>query len=270
MQEQNPPITSKIYTLEDLRRFSTITEVPYGSFARYCSTPEKEKSMILDHEWNYYINPYGFRDPWNIGSTNTKIGFYGCSFTFGVGLPTHQTFSHLVKEKLTPNQVDIFNIGVGGGSIHRIAKLLAGSIELLELDLVVLTLPTYLRFLVIDENLWYHDLLPNFKITHSNELDAKRDHLYKLFSEHDFESIAGDYIQWMLAELSKKNIKSVWSSWDEATYNVIKAYVDPSMMFPKFSHIEGDVARDQVHPGPIVHNLYADQIVDVIKRNYLI
>jgi hypothetical protein len=56
----------------------------------------EEEKVVKPGDWQYRINKYNFREPWNFEAHTPKIGFFGCSFTFGEGIEYPDTFVNIV------------------------------------------------------------------------------------------------------------------------------------------------------------------------------
>ena len=208
-------------------------------------------------DWEYYINEYGFRDPWRLETNTKKIGFFGCSVTFGVGLDSRYTFTNLVEQAYGSTFVESINLGVGGSSIQRMAKLVSSAIRVIDFDAIVLTLPTTDRFLVTDHENVLTDMLPSFI---NDSVGKKSQAFYTYFTQADRDMYATDYIHWILAETKNLNIKVLWSSWDQQTYRQLQEIVRPEYLLPQMLTI--DRGRDNGHPGVLSAARHAENIID--------
>lgn len=256
------PIPNHTSKLEDLLAFSSVgfsSDIEPNTFVRYMSEYEEKTSKVLDNDWDYYLNYYGFRGPWRLEDSTKKIGFFGCSVTFGIGVHHTNIFPTLVENNLGIDKVESINLGMGGSSIQRIAKLVSATTNVLELDAVVLTLPPFYRFLVLNKDNLMIDILPGF---YRENCENIQKFLYgKSFGQNNLESIYIDYVHWIISEL--KPVKRVlWSSWDNETYNLLKTIIDKENLLPAFAMV--DEARDK-HPGIQSHKMYASHICKKLK-----
>ena len=204
------------------------------------------------HDWNYEINTSGFRGKWDLNSDVIKIGFFGCSITLGQGVVEHDIFSSVVEQYYTDN-VKSLNFGTTGASIQRVAKIISASSNLIDFDIIVITLPPSTRFAFIKHDVgMLTDLLPD----QQNLPEYKS--LYNILTQDDFDMYACDAIQWIKAELRGKKI--LYSSWCPYTYEILKNLVDKEQLLPLFP-MNDTRARDSMHPSSVCHKSYAEYII---------
>ncbi len=89
----------------------------------------------------YTYNSRGFRDR-EFDNTPSGIAL-GCSFTEGVGIPAENTWPAQLSNLLKTN---IWNLGVGGGSLDTAYNLLEHYLDKLNVQFVVLGVPPMNRF----------------------------------------------------------------------------------------------------------------------------
>jgi len=89
----------------------------------------------------YTYNSRGFRDR-EFDNTPSGIAL-GCSFTEGVGIPAENTWPTQLSNLLKTN---IWNLGVGGGSLDTAYNLLEHYLDELNVQFVVLGIPPMDRF----------------------------------------------------------------------------------------------------------------------------
>lgn len=242
--------------LEDLLEYTSIgwnSEVKPDSYVRYMSEHEKQTSKKLKNDWDYYINPYGYRGHWKLKTNSKKIAFFGCSITFGVGVPFENTFSNLVESYYKSGDVESINLGLPGSGIQRIAKLVSASTNIFNFDAVVLTLPSSSRFLISDNYNLLIDIVPRFT---SQDYKKAYKLIYNHFGNSTLDMYYVDYIHWINKELSSVP-KVLWGSWDPYSYSIIQEVIKKDNMLPPFPHI--DMGRDR-HPGVLTHKKWAEDI----------
>lgn len=229
---------------------------------RYLSRFEASNSNTgPGDDWDYYLNSLRFRDEWRLADSTKKIGFFGCSVTFGIGLPSRQTFAKLVESHYLPH-AESLNFATPGASIIRISNILREAIKHFQLDCVVITLPTMERFQLFFNNALM-DIMPTYA---PPGMKDKSKHIYKALGQTDLTFISSNYIQSMVYLLDKSNIPALWGSWDENTLSLLQNMIPSSYVLPLIPH--GDTfgfARDNGHPGPNAVGPYADAIVDKIN-----
>jgi hypothetical protein len=234
---------------------------------RFLSQFEKSKSNSKEDDlWDYYLNDQLFRDEWKLLPTTKKIGFFGCSVTFGIGLPSHQTFPKLVEHHYNSDRVESLNFATPGASISRISKIVRAAITNFSLDLAVITLPSISRFPLMEDGI-LRDINPMFS---PDELKHRAKYFYKAVNDTDLSLIAIDNILLISAQLAEKNIPVLWGSWDSDTLNLLNQVVQHNTILPFLEH-HGDMgfARDNSHPGPVSAAAYASSIIDKINNQII-
>ena len=224
----------------------------------YFHSPEQDADK---DPWLYQINRYGYRGE-NWSFNRQSIGFFGCSFTFGVGV--NKSVGDYVQEKLS---VDCINMGQPGASAITILKTFTNFIKFHPVDFAIITLPSFSRvyYPVYDSKLssWnYGSLIPNWVAPDMNKIHKAA---YKFFSEDTNAAYLYDYIQAAenAASISKTTI--LWSSWDHATSDFLKLIVDANKII-FVGNIGLDKARDQMHPGPRSVEQWSSNVVQKLKK----
>jgi hypothetical protein len=255
-----------VKTIEELGQYTSGIRPPgsgrpyrskYQSAHEESESSENIKNDPAKWDWEYYINEYGFRDPWRLETNTKKIGFFGCSVTFGVGVDSKCTFSNLVEQAYGSTVVESINLSVGGASVQRMAKLVSSAVQIIDFDAIVLTLPTTDRFLVLDNENRFTDMVPRFT---GHTVENKYEAFYKHFTQADRDMYATDYIHWMLAELKNLNIKVLWSTWCKHTNIILQEIIEADSLLP-YMHLS-DFGRDNGHPGIETHKCYANNIIN--------
>lgn len=254
---------NELYQLSSLHNVNN-----YGKSISKLHDMEVAVTPTGETEWSYYINEHGFRGSWDIHTDKTKIAFYGCSFTFGMGVSDESAFASVVEKKLGKEQYKSVNFGCVGSSVQRIAKLLNKSLDIVNPSIVVLLLPPKERFLTFDEECQnFIDLMPSASpvrmYENCNNSKYKHATVYKQFQNSDFISIYTDYVRWIDSELRLRNLTSYWSSWSFDSYNIINENISKNNILPMFEI--GDFGRDRIHPGINSHKKFAQIIVNKIK-----
>lgn len=212
-----------------------------------------EDKYIDQDSWKYIINPWNFRDHWNFDDNRSKIGFFGCSFTFGEGIDSIDTFVDIVSKKFNLNP---FNFGIGGASIERIARTVSAVVNLIDIEYAVITLPSCHRTLYIDDTGSMINFLPSSPPSKFVRLSKQLTSL-----DDDFYIIrALSSVNWIYDVLNKKNIKFLISSWDYPL-NYLCKKIFPLHTLDPFPIVDDKQARDRLHPGIKSQQAHADQII---------
>jgi len=206
--------------------------------------------------WKYYFNQYNFRDEWHF-DRRKKIGFFGCSFTFGEGIDSKDTFVQIVGNELNYSS---FNFGIGGASQERILRTYMAALRVIDFDIVVVTLPTPIRQMYVSDDGEIVNLIP----MHNEDAYTKvGKELTRLTDTYYYNKELTNINTFkMLADL--KGIKILIGSWDHPTVELVKQTM-PSIALDPFPNIDKHEARDNQHPGPISQKTYARQIMEVLR-----
>lgn len=216
-----------------------------------------EKKIIPEDQWwKYKINYYNFRDDWNFTNTlDPKIAFFGDSFTFGDGIDAPDTHPKYIQNLINART---YNVGKGGASLERIARIFAVFSKFVKYDIAVFTLPHIYREYFVDDAGFLTDLVPNTseKSEHSKYMEQFI-HLHENYQKMKL-SLCINYI---LTVAEFYNIKVLINTWDMPTFDLLKIIAPDRMMknvFPPTTDILN--ARDGLHPGPLAQHEYADEI----------
>jgi hypothetical protein len=212
-----------------------------------------EDKLVQPGDWTYYINKYNFRDPWVLDTTKPKVGFFGCSFTFGEGIKSEDTFVQLVSKECN---LQPFNFGISGASVHRSAKIFSTVTNLIDLDYAIFTLPQWHRQLYIDQAGSIINLIPGW--SHMNH-EALNNKLVEVGEEYHIVQTVS-FITWIHDIAKLRNIKLILSSWDHPLNDLCQVMYPDITILP-FPNIDDKQARDKLHPGPLSHVAHADQII---------
>ena len=208
--------------------------------------------------YNYKLNNCNLRGSnWDLTSTKSKIGYFGCSFTFGEMVEEKFIFPTVVSRKIDYNG---FNFGVSGASIQRVGRSFSAASKLFDFEYAVITLPDWYRinYLNDDSNgVAYKDisLLTSSGLPSHILEDLK---LYQMLNESNGVQRMIDTVDWILDIAQYKSTKVIFSSWSDQVSSALKQlYPDYSIdLFPIV-----DTVADNDHPAEQSHQRYADMIV---------
>ena len=212
--------------------------------------------------YNYKLNNCNLRgDNWDLESTKPKIGFFGCSFTFGEMVEVEHIFPTLVADSIGYNG---FNFGVSGSSIQRVGRSFSAANKLFDFEYAVVTLPDWHRinYLNNDSNgVAYKDIsvyasgLPSYILN-----DLK---LYQSLGESAPVQRMIDTVDWIIDIAKNKSIKIIFSSWSDPVSRALKQLY-PEYTVERFPIV--DTVADNDHPAEQSHQKYADIIVRRINE----
>jgi hypothetical protein len=255
-----PAAPATVKTLEDLRHYGSAHKEVVGKFATTESVLVKavnafEEENVSDDDWKYEFNQYHYRGIWDFDSDRPKLGFFGCSFTFGEGIKSEDTFVELSSEHLMMNP---FNFGIGGSSVERVARTFAAANNVIDLDYAVITLPAWYRQLHIDINDYGKiiNLIPGYPHNGFKKLNQ----IFDIVDDDYYINRAVSSINWIYDNAKAHNVKVLFSSWDHPC-NELCELMYPDNTLKPFPNIDDKCARDKMHPGPKSQYAHAEQIV---------
>lgn len=249
---------------------------------RYTDQYEREKSLeaikngytnYADQDFEYIINEAGFRGPWQLGdNTSPALGVFGCSFTFGVGLPDYDSYPYLIGNNLG---CQVYNFGVPGGSMNRATRYYSLASSYQKFDYVIFLVPHIGRMEVprmFGDHVSCMNVIPNWESSDKTE-EVKRKEIYKALDDDYFEYDTLRNVMQCVTLAKANNTKIYFSSWDMPTYDLIYDYLgaDSGMMLPWFEVLEfqkgtrSNLARDGAHPGPMSHATFAQRSMVYLK-----
>lgn len=264
-------------SLDDVLRYTTAS-------ANLSNLP-KDKNTIIDYftiaelqhadDWNlehfnYEINPYGFRFVNN--KTTYEIAAFGCSFTFGVGLPAKSLWHQLLGEK---KKKDVANFGLPGSSALTAIELFLITSNHIEMQTVILLLPSMHRMQIakkhpIQDEVNLVSIIPGQPSKMAQYYNIEAEEIFKYIPDEEKIKQLRDHLY--LADMMSgiRNIKLFISSWDEDTYQLLESMefkntkILPAWKSDSKNHAENDLARDKLHPGIDHHRKFSDLVADLI------
>jgi len=263
--------------ISDIRRFSSLVD-QYNL---------KDESIVVDYQslgelehadtwkyphFQYNIHKYGYRID-NIPS-EVDIAAFGCSFTFGQGLPSEMLWHSKLAQSLGMSSI---NFGIPGSSIETSVDLFLIASQHIKIKHAIFLLPVHTRkqIATVNKNSGEIRYLPimsnlfNSQLAKYYELDVEA--IYKYMPDEEFLKVSKN--QLFLAELIGKlrGVNVYFSAWDPDTYQMLtKLNFTSSKLLPSWhsrnsSQLKNDLARDNAHPGPEHHNDWATNIKEYIK-----
>jgi len=179
-------------------------------------------------------------DPiYNDENAKYQIYTFGCSWTYGWCLEQEQSFPHLLGDKDTT----IHNYGAGGTGLDFAAKTLSEVyIPESTRQIFIITVPHYFR------RTWFDDDGVVYKAWEVKEKVSVNEYNNYYNFLHNYE----------LINRFVGRDKIIWGTWDgELPQEYFDVYFDLT-----------DLAKDDLHPGPIAHKEYAEKIKDVLQDRF--
>jgi hypothetical protein len=232
----------------------------------------------------YEFNEYGFRI--NTSSTknnsSNKIACFGCSNTFGQGLPWDETWVSVLNKKLGNNWVTK-NYGVCGASNDTIARLVSNYINNNKPKIICCYFPEIFRLEFFDKNLDLNNFFPSRVDNRSPITDYNA---YKTLAteENCFFNFIKNFKLIQNLCLSN-NIKFYWNTWSENILGLGKENIIKLLDYNSFTgslyddsdiykHIPNNYdwhinsARDGAHFGTLINEKLANSFYKKIIKDF--
>jgi len=235
------------------------------------SIPEDQNKDSWKYEdFNYQFSEHGFRDgdlPKHI-----DIAAFGCSYTFGVGLPSNSLWHKLLTKN---TNLISYNFGQPGASIGAITDTFNIVSNNVKIDKAVFLLPNYMRDLIAFEEInkpWkksfkLKSIMPQLPTLGYLYNDIITEEHYKYTPECEFIRKMKDAIYLLEKIASIRDIKVYISSWDHPTYELLQtmdlryARLLKEWTWPNDETLNKDLARDSMHPGFLHHKYWIEQVL---------
>jgi hypothetical protein len=235
----------------------------------------------------YHINKYGYRvNPTNNDKNENIIACFGCSNTFGVGLPLNQTWSYLIEKKLN-NGFIVKNYGVSGASNDTIARLIFNYTIKYKPKIICCYFPEIFRMELFNNQSKLEFLTPSYGGTN---LDPNSS-FYKAYKEiSSIDNCLFNFIKnFKLIQFicNNNDIKFYWNTWSDNILDMSKQNIINNLDFNSFtgSLYDGDdaesyklipdnyewranSARDGSHFGELINEKLSDSFVRKIKKDF--
>lgn len=255
---------SLVKTVEDLRPFGFLNQDSYTKrfnnnqkFVEIKTVQESELETFKQNPWVYTIGKNNFRGVWDFDDSRSKIGFFGCSFTFGEGIKAEDTFVDIVSKNFNLNA---FNFGVAGSGVERVARLFSAATSVIDFEYAVVTLPGWHRQLHIETDGSMINLIPHWAPKGYEKLTD----LLTQVDEEYYVVRAATSINWIYDIAKYKGIKLIFSSWDHPQNEFCKLAFPENTINP-FPNLDDKCARDKMHPGPKSQAAHAAQIIEAFN-----
>lgn len=244
IKKQAPWHFGMAYAGQKLKWLPTDTK---ESFERLLQNQEcreyfRNKGWLEPDAITYRINSKGFRSEEFDPQAHSLVSL-GCSYTIGIGLPENTTWSYLVSQALNLKN---YNLAWGGVSADTCFMLADYWLPILQPKLVVMVAPPKHRFDLITE-----------KVDHNHDT-------YLPGSEIGQADIDGFVKTWFLndrnADLNNARNRLAVEGLC-ARLGIPCLTYNAHDWFAK-SREEIEYARDQMHAGPLGHQIFAKRIIN--------
>jgi hypothetical protein len=257
LKNTNPASVSKPQDMGHFSKtFFNIGEEHRDKYVTYWCKGEEKFSKNIYKEFQYYINDMGFRGHYPQPYEKDFLAFFGCSMTFGQGLPEEEIFPCLVSKHFNKQYL---NFGIPGASCKQVSLIFSAATHLWNIETAIVNLPTPYRFLYASDKTLGSVLLNKLE----DLIDPSKPQPYgAIIQFHDefFYLEVVQSVQWMIDIAKSKNINLKFCTWSKEIKELFKEIYDLDVPF-----MEGfDTCRDN-HPGPESHKRFAEDIIKTIN-----
>ena len=226
------------------------------------------------HEWphepfTYVINQHGFR--FEEIPTETDLAVFGCSFTFGLGLPNEMLWHNILAKELN---LSCLNFGMCGSSIKSIIDVFLIVSKHIKIKKAIFLLPSIERSQIakthpLQDRVDYLTAMPNQQSHLCNSYSIDTVKYFKYMPEEELQKDAKESIYLSQYVAQHRGIDAYYASWDPNTTVLIKAIeFNNGVLLPDWwtpVELSDDKARDKMHPGHGHNKYWADKIKPYIK-----
>jgi len=274
------PGFNQINTIDEFRDYLQLHNwtVPHNSMKYFIGEEEHAKIWYNDElnrqegDFSYETNELGF----NSGPllTDVDICYYGCSFTFAIGVSRRSRWSTLVDAELGYQSN---NFGIPGAGIEEIMRCFAASAKFVRMKTAVFLLPDMHRYTMPIRNnnmVRYCNLHHNYENSHNlgivPEFLTQYQATCKTYYDLPYEYFTDHFkntLQMICYIAGLHGIKIYLSSWDRSDERAkilaaTNEHIIPSIPFDHNG-------RDGLHPGVLAHRQFANDVISAIRSNNL-
>lgn len=238
------------------------------------------KTNLKESDVEYHINSLGYRGERTVEEMYNSTGVWGCSYTFGVGMPAKDTYANILADKI---ETPIHNFGIPGAGIQKITKSFIVNNNFFKFKTAFFVLPSMYRFEYLSlnsydtpeeipsDNISTFDLIPNWLPSHNKELARKAESFYELFDDAFFLAELIKNLELIKQNAEINGTKVYFATWCNTTYKLFVKYDIPEFKIVQFvennQNLMGkptnDFARDGFHPGLRSHIATAETLYDL-------
>jgi len=224
-------------------------------------------------DFEYQVNSLGFRDTHEV-LDQVDHCYYGCSMTWGEGVPHDATWSQQLDQVLGTVSN---NFGIGGTSAEECMLMFMATSWLVQMKRAVFMFPDYHRKTVCigrennQTDCIYWQLLANDNWKKYTAVDAYSRNIRDAHDAH-FRTSGVEHmdsfrkvVQTILYVAELRGIEVVLGSWNDQTCQVLRQMKDDddSLKIAQWCPMT-DVGRDDHHPGLVTQANWAREYIKVI------
>lgn len=247
--------------------YQQIYDVNLENIKKWISNPHN--NGILPN-FKYFHNKNGFRD--SDENFDSDILCFGCSVTYGVGVPETHRWTDILKKELN---VKLNNLGVPGLSLTDILILYLGITKFVKPKYCIFLIPDFRREIFskindITGDFYFFNGFDNYKISWNQtkfpvEYNICKNYYSIPISYHIDKFVNSVHTLLMFAE--NHNTKIILGSWCSSTDQILRNIkINNFKNSALLRHIKTDkLGRDLVHCGIQYHARVAAEIKIIIK-----
>lgn len=262
----------KSKSLSDITAFGPFKTEAISHVSDFFGIDDNTYAHLWPHApFNYAINANGYRGA--EFPNETDIAAFGCSFTFGSGLPEHMLWNKVLSDELGKTSV---NFGVPSASIETITDIFLIASTHIKMKSAIFLFPHHTRMQIamkhpVTARIDYLNTDVSCTSVINRAYGLEPEYLYRGIPEEEMYKSCKNKI-YLLEHIAKERGIDVYvSSWSADTYELLKelelesATLLPEWASPSMEFADNDKARDNKHPGPKHHVLWVDKIKSYIK-----
>lgn len=239
-----------------------------------------EKTGTFDEENNvtYTVDNLGLRVSPNSPPLKENLDYmtFGCSYTYGTGVPIKDTWPQIFFDKLNCKGR---NMGYNGSSITKIIRFILNIVPYYKPKNLIILLPHYSREEVIYEDsnkIKIINYVPGFLKTTADDIfnyETQRFNDSLNFVDRKANTIKNLFL--LKYFLQANNIKGYVASWDKHTHYLIERVFPSSRVLKEPLSYDindktpGTIARDGSHPGIIPHRNFGEYCYKFISPSMI-
>ena len=251
-----------------------------GEYNQYVATGNK---LYKDKSIVYTFNNQGFR-AYNCFGGKKQIACFGCSGTFGVGLPDEETWPWILQhEKEIKYNYTVKNYGVSGASNDYICRLVYTHLLKNKPDIIICFFPDIYRVEYFSEKRDIETWCPRAYPEHIDNLKKYKAYLTLINPYNGFFNFVKNF-KFIELMCKQQNIKFVWHTWSTTLLNTDKHIIDHYLgndspcIINRYGNGQlydicrdhdlydiSDKARDGAHQGVKFNKILAKEFVKLIN-----
>jgi hypothetical protein len=246
-----------------------IADVGTTTFQFYSIDELKHMDKWQYDQFDYVVNKHGFR--FEETPAETDLAVFGCSFTFGMGLPNEMLWHNILAKEMNTS---CLNFGMCGASIKSMIDVFCIVSKHIKIRRAVFLLSSLMRSQIakkhpLNGEVDYLSAIPGHDSMLCKSYGIDSANFYKFMHEEEFYKDARNEIYLSEYVAANRGIDVYYGSYNIDTIGLLKSMsFTNGVLLPPWrtpSDLMLDFARDNMHPGPKHHKYWANEIKPFIK-----